>query len=232
MGVRVQIIGGETREIRCDGECHELALDLSGHPMATMLFWVQSEQDCLLRVANWDSNGASAVLVPNRLDGFMPFMVHAGEPHVRVPALSRNALCGSDSALPPDGDNSVSRPTSNHPNYAIGIQCGALYEVSCARLPCVCSRVRFGCATGSIVQDFELTFSPLSTGVLDPANAVDDQAAAIYDPQSTIWSSSGSVRADYHQPTCSVGKPKQVRLRLYVRQHNLNLEPAAPRPGP
>jgi len=160
VGVRVQIIGGETREIRCDGECHELALDLNGHPMATMLFWVQSEQDCFLRVANWDSNGASAVLVPNRLDGFMPFMVHAGEPPVRVPALSRNALCGSDSASPPDGDDSVSRPTSNNPNYAIGIQCGALYEVSCARLPCVCSRVRFGGATGSICAGLRTHLQP------------------------------------------------------------------------
>ena len=73
-------------------------------------------------------------------------------------------------------------------------------------MPCVYSRVRFGGATGSIVQDFELTFSPLSTGVLpvDAASAVDDQAAAIYDPHSTIWTSSGSMRTDYYHPTCSV----------------------------
>ena len=56
--VQVQIIGGETREIPADTECHELALDLNGRRMAKFVLWVQSEQDCYHRQSGvWQEAG-------------------------------------------------------------------------------------------------------------------------------------------------------------------------------
>ena len=84
--VQVQIIGGETREIPVDAECHELALDLNGRRMAKLALWVQSEQECYLCVTNRDSNGVVRTLVPNpQLDGTKPFIVLANHPPARVP---------------------------------------------------------------------------------------------------------------------------------------------------
>ena len=82
----MRVIGGETREIPVDAECHELALDLNGRRMAKLALWVQSEQECYLCVTNRDSNGAVAALVPNpQLDGSKPFIVLANHPPARVP---------------------------------------------------------------------------------------------------------------------------------------------------
>jgi hypothetical protein len=127
--VQLQIIGGETREIPCEA-ASELALDLNGNQVAPVVFWVQSEQDCLLRVANRDSHGNFSVLVPTRrgdeVGGSDPFLVPARQPPVRVPKV-------------PDGVAARRASRSN----AIGIEREALYEVSCgdsAHPPCVHAR--------------------------------------------------------------------------------------------
>jgi hypothetical protein len=119
--VHLQIIGGETREIPSDGQCHEWALDLNGRRMSTVFFWVESECDCFLRVSNRDSEGSASVLLPTQLDGGMPFLVLAHQPPVRVPP-QRNPCCTSEK---------VSQGASK--SYAIGLQRGALFEVSSHR---------------------------------------------------------------------------------------------------
>lgn len=152
--VQVQIIGGETREIPGDTECHELALDLNGRRMAKFVLWVQSEQECYLCVTNRDSNGAVAALVPNpRLDGSKPFIVLANHPPARVPPerqdppeqqtpvrrLPSQQPTRSLSLLgrPPEGRSKL-EPRSASKSCAIGVIQGALYEVRHGRPLCAC----------------------------------------------------------------------------------------------
>ena len=144
--VQVQIIGGETREIPVDAECHELAIDLNGRRMAKLALWVQSEQECYLCVTNRDSNGAVAALVPNpQLHGTKPFIVLANHPPARVPP---------ERQLPSEQQTAACRLPSQHPNRsksrskleprsaakscAIGVTQGALYEVRHGCPPCAC----------------------------------------------------------------------------------------------
>ena len=156
--VQVQIIGGETREIPGDTECHELSLDLNGHRMAKLVLWIQSEQECYLCVTNRDSNGAVTALVPNpQLDGAKPFIVLANHPPVRVPperqippeqqASKRRLRSLSETVRPPE-DRSKLESRSATKSYSIGVAQGALYEVRHGRpRPSVRLRVGFGCVT-------------------------------------------------------------------------------------
>ena len=152
--VQVQIIGGETREIPGDTDCHELALDLNGRRMAKLVLWVQSEQECYLVVTNRDSNGAVRALVPNpQLDGSKPFIVLANHPPARVPPerqvppVQQTAACRlpsqdpkrslSVTVRPPEG-RSIPEPRSATKSCAIGVTQGALYEVRHGRPLCAC----------------------------------------------------------------------------------------------
>ena len=146
--VQVQIIGGETREIPADTECHELALDLNGRRMAKLVLWIQSEQECYLCVTNRDSNGAVTALVPNpQLDGSKPFIVLANHPPVRVPpewqvppeqqASKRRLRSLSETVQPPE-DRSKLGSRGATKSHAIGITQGALYEVRHGRPLCAC----------------------------------------------------------------------------------------------
>ena len=143
--VQMQIIGGETRELPCDGQCHEWALDLNGRRMAKLVLWVQSEQECYLCVTNRDSNGAVAALVPNpRLEGSQPFIVLANHPPARVPPerqdppeqqtaarrLSSQQPTRSLSLTvrPPEGRSKL-EPRSATKSYNFAVTQGALYEV-------------------------------------------------------------------------------------------------------
>ena len=124
--VQVQLIGGETREIPGDAECHELALDLNGRRMAKFVLWVQSEHECYLCVTNRDSNGAVAALVPNpRLDCSKPFIVLANHPPARVPP-ERQAQPEQQT---PARRLPSQQPTCSLKSFAIGVTQGALYEV-------------------------------------------------------------------------------------------------------
>ena len=151
--VQAQIIGGETREIPADTECHELALDLNGRRMAKLVLWIQSEQECYLCVTNRDSNGAVTALVPNpQLDGSKPFIVLANHPPVRVPPerqvppeqQASKRKIRSVTVQPPE-DRSKLESRSATKSYSIGVAQGALYEVR--HRPSVRLRVGFGCVT-------------------------------------------------------------------------------------
>ena len=146
--VQVQIIGGETREISGDTECHELALDLNGRRMAKLVLWIQSEQECYLCVTNRDSNGAVTALVPNpQLDGAKPFIVRANHPPSRVPSEPPARRLRSVTVQPPE-DRSKLESRGATKSHAIGITQGALYEVRHGRhRPSVRLRVGFGCVT-------------------------------------------------------------------------------------
>jgi len=152
--VQVQLIGGETREIPGDTECHELALDLNGRRMAKFVLWVQSEQECYLCVTNRDSNGAVRTLVPNpRLEGSQPFIVLAKHPPARVPperqvspeqqtparrlSSQHPKRSFSVTVRPPEGRSKL-EPRSATKSCAIAVTQGALYEVRHGRPLCAC----------------------------------------------------------------------------------------------
>ena len=152
--VQVQIIGGETREIPADTECHELGLDLNGRRMAKLVLWIQSEQECYLVVTNRDSNGAVRTLVPNpQLDGSKPFIVLANHPPARVPPErqappeqqtparrlpSQQPTRSLSLTVRPPENRSILEPRSATKSHAIGIAQGALYEVRHGRPLCAC----------------------------------------------------------------------------------------------
>ena len=86
VSVQLQILGGETRDIPCDGTPHKLTLDLNGRLVAKLAFWVSSEQDCDVRITNRDSKETVTVLVPDhRLNDSKRFLVLAHQPPVRAP---------------------------------------------------------------------------------------------------------------------------------------------------
>jgi hypothetical protein len=150
----VQLVGGETREIPGDTECHELALDLNGRRMAKFVLWVQSEQECYLCVTNRDSNGAVAALVPNpRLEGSQPFIVLANHPPARVPPErqdppeqqtparrlpSQQPTRSLSLTVRPPEDRSKLEPRSATKSYNFAVTQGALYEVRHGRPLCAC----------------------------------------------------------------------------------------------
>jgi len=151
--VQVQLIGGETRKIPGDAECHELALDLNGRRMAKFVLWVQSEQECYLCVTNRDSNGAVAALVPSRLDCSKPFIVLANHPPARVPPErqappeqqtparrlpSQQPTRSLSLTVRPPENRSKLDPRSASKSCAIGVMQGALYEVRHGRPLCAC----------------------------------------------------------------------------------------------
>ena len=213
VSVQLQILGGETRDIPCDGTPHKLTLDLNGRLVAKLAFWVSSEQDCDVRITNRDSKDTVTVLVPDhRLNDSKPFLVLAHHPPVRAPPEL-------EQPPPPKrrlrsvslANQSEQQRRSGTKSYAIGVTNGAIYEVRYSSPFCACELVA-GWYVPSwlyILQDFELDFSPRSAVL--PDGAV-EHATPICDPESTPPSNS---LCTILQPACSV--KKQVCLRLHVR---------------
>ena len=230
--VQVQLVGGETREIPGDTECHELALDLNGRRMAKFVLWVQSEQECYLCVTNRDSNGAVAALVPNpRLDGSKPFIVLANHPPARVPPErqdppeqqtpvrrlpSQQPTRSLSLTVRPPEDRSKLEPRSATKSYNFAVTQGALYEVRHGCPLCACELdLAMNCETYSnaMLQDFELAFFPRCVHVrtLD-VGCEHPPATPIDDLNRQRQGSAGSPPIS--QPACSY--QRKVVLRLYV----------------
>ena len=215
MSVQLQILGGETRDIPCDGTPHKLTLDLHGRLVAKLAFWVSSEQDCDVRITNRDSKNTVTVLVPDyRLNDSKPFVVLAHHPPVRAPPEleqpppPKRRLRSVSLA----NQSEQEQRRSGTKSYAIGVTNGASYEVRCSSPFCACDLVA-GWYVPSwfyILQDFELDFSPRSAVL--PAGAV-QHATPICDPESSTPPSNSLCTI--LQPACSV--KKQICLRLHVK---------------
>ena len=144
MSVQLQILGGETRDIPCDGTPHKLTLDLHGRLVAKLAFWVSSEQDCDVRITNRDSKNTVTVLVPDyRLNDSKPFVVLAHHPPVRAPPEleqpppPKRRLRSVSLA----NQSEQEQRRSGTKSYAIGVTNGASYEVRCSSPFCACDLV-------------------------------------------------------------------------------------------